>query len=259
MAEKTKQFSQIFDAGVKDGIVAQIDEKVFILLIVLAAFMDKNGVCYPAEWLIAKILGKSERAIRNRITAAKKTIYRGVPVLATKRRRIKRGGKMVWSSNEYIISQPIREDLLTRYYSTGRKLPIDNIGKMSNKIHLPPAEIPYMENLPINDSHLQNNNLINDKEISPLKGKSFKEVPVAGFENGINSNDMMYCHDTAVWLGEKNMNLILSAFHNKNCGMDGIIWAAGMIKEDVANGTARDRKKLFNFYIQKYITEHSAN
>ncbi|MBI5072142.1 helix-turn-helix domain-containing protein [Candidatus Falkowbacteria bacterium] len=255
MEQKARQYSQLWDDGINAGIIGKIGLPVFSLLAVLAARMDKNGQCYPSRDDLSRKIGKSVRTIEEIIEKAKKTSYRGEPVLKVHQIKSKVNGKWLYGSNMYTISKPIRDDLINRYQSVGGKSLTEDNKTLSVKSSFPRAGIPYAKNIPTNDNHLVNKILINDMVKSLSNKFSFKGIGVGEFEKGVDSYEKSRCLEMAQWLGEKNMNFILSALHDKECGIAGLEWAFGVTKEDFEDGKARDIKRLFNFYVQKYKEE----
>ena len=57
MTKNKKYYSQIFDYGIESGIIAQIGDKVFMLLVGLIPFTDEVGQCYPKEKTLARSIG----------------------------------------------------------------------------------------------------------------------------------------------------------------------------------------------------------
>lgn len=252
MATKSKQYSQLFDDGVKSGVIAEIGEKTCMLLFALASFMNRDGVCYPSKKRLAKILGKSERAISQQVAIARRACYRGVPVLTTQQKKEKVRGKIQWSSNLYQISKPIMEDLITRFYSAGRKRPAEEGEEIRGKSGLPYTQIPSTENVPTNDNPSVNHISNNDKRESLINKSSFTKITLPKFEKSVNSNEQERCLYIAKLLEEPHMNFILKALNDKKCGMAGIEWAYGRIKEEIYKGTIRKKGRLFNYYIQQF-------
>jgi len=252
MTKGTKQYSQIFDEGIKSGIIAQIGEKVLALLAALACFMNKDGQCYPKESTLGKILGKSERTIAQWVATARKTKYRNVPVITAIQNKKIVHGKWEFSSNQYVISAPIREDLISRYYSVGRNPHTENNKVNQDKTHLPQAEFPSSEKLPTNDIPSVNNIYNNDKRQSLINKFSFKGTTLTEFSEQAQSGEDYRCLEIAEWLGEEHINFILSARKNPKCGMNGIDWAFSTTKDQHLRNKAQNKRKLFNFYIQQY-------
>lgn len=252
MSKKTKQYSQIFDEGVESEIIAIIGERVFALLVALARFMDENGKCYPRESTLGRILGKSKRTIALWVNKAKKTKYRSEPVLVVDQKRSRENGKWIFGSNHYTVSKSIREDLLSRYYTGSKNLLTENDKEIQGKNDFPQAIIPSSENLLTNDNPSVNNNYINDKKQPLINKFSFGGIPLSGFEEMADTPDKAYCLDIAKWLGEPTMNFILKALNDDKCGMAGIEWAYGRVKEEHHRGTVKNKGKLFNHYVQKY-------
>lgn len=259
MAEKTKQFSQLYDDGIRDGIIGEIGHDVFLLLVAISPYINKAGQCYPSRFSIAKNLGVSIRTVSERIAMARKASYRGVPVLMVRQKKERVGGKWKCGSNEYTISGILRERLLDRYSSAGKNMYTEDSKENKGKNALPRAEMPHAEKLPANDSHSVKDISYNDKKKSLIEKFSFKAIPVMGFEMRADTPDKQRCLDIAIWLGEENMNFILNALYSKHCGIDGIEWAFGMVKEDYEKYKARNKRKLFNFYIQQYKKERASS
>src|SRR3989338_1684991 len=259
MPEKTKQFSQLWDDGVKSGVIGIIGGRVFTLLVALAPFMDKDGKCYPSENGLANILGRSVRTVAGTISRAKKIHYKGEPVLTTRQEPVRINGRMVWGNNHYTISKHILDDLLGRYCPVGKNLYTEEKWEINGKDDSPHARIPRTENVPTNDSQSVNNISYNDTKKSLINKFSLNGIPVKGFENKIDTGNKQRCYDIAVWLGEKNMNFILSALHDPQCGPNGIEWAFRMVKEDYEKDKVRNKCALFNFYIQKYKDRNTSS
>ncbi|MBI2063147.1 MAG: hypothetical protein HYT61_02830 [Candidatus Yanofskybacteria bacterium] len=252
MTEITKQYSQIFDDGIKSGIIPQIGERVFLLLIGLAPFINENGECNPKEGTLARIFNKTERTISTWVSIAKKTTYRGQPVITARQNKEIDKGQIIWSSNQYSISKPILEDLLTRYYTGGRNLPTDKEQIKQGKTLLPPEVFPSSEELPTNDNPSVNNIYNNDKRQSLIKIFSFNGTTPSEFRDQAQSGDDFRCSEIAEWLGEKHINFILSARKNPQCGMNGIEECFSITKDAERQGKVRDKRRYFNDQIKRY-------
>jgi len=252
MTKKTKQFSQIFDDGVRSGIIAQIGEKVLALLAALACFMNKDGKCYPKESTLSVVLGKSKKTISEWIARAKSTEYRGVPVIEVTQEKKRENGRWSFSSNHYTISKPIREDLISRYTPVGGNPLTEKDEENSDKTHLPQADFPSPEKGATNDNPSVKKINLNDMKQSLTNKFSFEGTTLAEFKEQAQSGDDYRCLEIAEWLGEKHINFILSARKNPQCGMSGIEKAFSKTKDMELRGKASNKRKLFNSYIQGY-------
>ena len=253
MDERPKTYSQIFDDPIRGGVVALIGEKVFSFLVILAAFADKDGVCYPPENRLARLMGISERTVRYRITSAVRTIYKDAPVLSVRVNRKTKGKALLFANNIYAISKPIWHDLITRYYSSGKYLPTEKNEEKSAESKIPAATFSPTKMLPHNDNHSFNEILRNDNGESSFRKVDFKNVPVATFAEKADSADKARCAQIAQWLGEDGMNFILSAYKNQKCGMRGVEYAYGATKEQYHRQDIKNKGAYFNSIIKKII------
>ena len=252
MAEKTKQFSQLWDDGIKSGIVGKIGTQVFTLLVVLAPYMTENGECYPTEKTLSLLLHKSVPTIIKMVSKAKKTMYNNEPVLKVKQQKEIVDGKILWGSNFYTISKSIREDLLGRYISGSNKLLTENSSALASKIQLPSVPFPRTEKVPTNDNPSLNHIFMNDKKESLINKNDYKEISLPEFRKTIKNEVDIKCYDIAVWLNEKSMNFILSTLRDPKCGIYGIEYAYRKVKDYASDGNVNNRAKLFNWNIQQY-------
>lgn len=252
MAEKTKQFSQLWDDGIKSGIVGKIGSQVFTLLIVLAPFMNEKGECYPTEKTLSLLLHKSMPTIIKMVGKAKKTTYGGEAVLKVKQQKKVVDGKILWGSNFYTISESIRNDLLSRYTSADKKLSTEENGNLKPKPQLPAIIYPHTEKVSTNDSRSLNHIFTNDKKKSLVNKENSNGITPAEFRNTIKNEMDIKCYEIAVALNEKSMNFILSALHDNKCGLHGLEWAYRKVKDYASDGNVRSKAKLFNWNIQQY-------
>ena len=168
--KKIKTYSQLWDEGIKSGIIAEIGDKNFLFLATLAAYIDKNGWCNPTLKTIAKKLGKSEETVKKWLAKTKKTTYQGEPILIVKQAKRIEKGKVLWGSNGYTFSKPIFNNLLGRGITVGKELPTEEIKQNHIKSGLPKVGLSPTEKPPTNDNHELNKRLLNDKRES-LKNK----------------------------------------------------------------------------------------
>ncbi|OGZ79949.1 MAG: hypothetical protein A2312_03465 [Candidatus Staskawiczbacteria bacterium RIFOXYB2_FULL_32_9] len=252
MKEQTRQFSQLWDDGIKSGIVGKIGTQVFALLVVLAPFMNERGECYPTENTLAFILHKSIPSIIKMVSKAKKTIYNGEAVLKVRQQKRVDNGKILWGSNFYTISKSIRSDLLSRYVSVDKNLSTENKSNLRSKTLLPPISFPPTEEVSTNDSRSLNHIFTNDNKKSLININGYNEISLMEFRKTIKNEVDMKCYEIAEWLGEKNINFILSALNDNKCGMHGIEHAYRKVKDYVGDGNVKSKPKLFNWHIQNY-------
>lgn len=81
--------------------------------------------------------------------------------------------------------------------------------------------------------------------------KSFKEIPVRGFEPG--SPDEYRCYEIAQELGEENMNFILSSYNKLGLAVFERLY--GLTKE---SPSVRDRKRYLNSLVQRELEKLNA-
>jgi len=252
MAEKTKQFSQLWDDGIKSGIVGKIGTQVFTLLVVLAPYMTENGECYPTEKTLSLLLHKSVPTIIKMVSKAKKTMYNNEPVLKVKQQKEIVDGKILWGSNFYTISESIRNNLLSRYTSVDKKLSTEKSGSLKLKPPSPSITFPPTKKVSTNDSPSLNHIFMNDKEKSLINKNGYKEISLPEFRKTIKNEVDIKCYDIAIWLNEKSMNFILSTLRDPKCGIYGIEYAYRKVKDYASDGNVNNRAKLFNWNIQQY-------
>ena len=252
MTKNKKYYSQIFDYGIESGIIAQIGDKVFMLLVGLIPFTDEVGQCYPKEKTLARSIGKSEKTISVWVRRAKKTLYRGEPVIAVKQEKNLVDDNWEFSSNHYTISNPIREDLISRFSPVDRKLPTGKSEVIQEKSYFPQVDFPSARNGATNDKPSVIINAINENEQSSKENRPFKGITLNDFEKMADTPDKMYCLDIAKWIGESSINFILKNLSDDKCGMRGIEWAYGRVKEEYHRGTVKHKGKLFNYHVKQY-------
>lgn len=266
MSKKTKQFAQLWDNGVKSGIIAEIRYRNFLLLAALSSFMNKNGECHPKLKTIAKILGITEETAKKWVAKAKKQNYKGEPIISANQDKKVVKGKILWSSNRYKISESIREDLIGRYKSVGKNLPAEESKKNLDKTNFPSSNFPTTEKRPTNNNQLNKEEFnINEKEESlinkiPLNtNKDSKKITLEEFEKTITNEDNRQnrekarCLEIARWLNEPYINFILSCLYSETCGLTGIEWAYSGTKNDFLEGRIKISKaRRFNSYTKIY-------
>ncbi|SFR15022.1 helix-turn-helix domain-containing protein [Desulfoscipio geothermicus] len=100
-------FVKLYVAARTSGFLADISDRDWKTLCVLATFMDTQGNCYPSQVQIAKALGVSRQAANERINSLLRYRWQGKPVvLVTKVRKKnvntgKKGDR--WDNNRYTI------------------------------------------------------------------------------------------------------------------------------------------------------------
>lgn len=67
-----------------NGLAAQLKDTDFKVLLALAIHMDQEGVCFPTQKRIAKMIGKTEKTIERSIGRLKVTKVNGKPLLTVK-------------------------------------------------------------------------------------------------------------------------------------------------------------------------------
>lgn len=252
MDEKTKYYSQIFDAGVRAGIIAQIDERVLLLLIGLMPFMDSAGRCFPSGKYLSKILGISVHTVSKRVKLAKRTLYRGEPVLEVYQEKNLVKGKWEFSNNQYKVSKHIREDLISRFISVGGKSHAKKDEAIPQKSNSPKVGFPLSVNTPTNDTLSFTLKPNNESEQMFKSDRPFKGTTLTAFEETAVDEHDYRCLEIAKWLEEKYIEFILSAKNDAKCGMNGIETAFSMTKDMSLRHKARNKGRLFNFYIKEY-------
>ena len=164
--QKTKQYSQIFDIGIDEDVIAQIGEDIAMVLVVLSRRMNKDGECWPSINWIARKLGKSSSTIKKRIHKARTIQYKGEPVLRTIQLKKDDKGRKAWATNKYTFSKPIREVFINRYYTEGKKLSSIKNEENSTKNELPRINLSPSQKVATNDNNDLKENNINDMKKS---------------------------------------------------------------------------------------------
>lgn len=67
--------------------IAEVGDENVCTLLVLAAFMDKDGYCYPSQETIGKLLGVSTHSAGKRIRKLAQCTYRGQPLIIVGRQK----------------------------------------------------------------------------------------------------------------------------------------------------------------------------
>lgn len=99
-------FVKLYTAARISGFLAEISDRDWKTLCVLATFMDSNGNCYPSQEEIAKALGISRQAANERIKSLVNYRWQGNPVvtLSKHRKETSKGKKgQRWDNNRYTI------------------------------------------------------------------------------------------------------------------------------------------------------------
>lgn len=83
------------------GFLGDIGAERWHTLCTIAAFMDKDGNCFPTQSQIAKSLGISERAAGNRIRKLLAYRWQGQPVVIAEKKRNKKTKQ--WANTTYRV------------------------------------------------------------------------------------------------------------------------------------------------------------
>lgn len=84
---------------VRSGLVADMGDRRFRTLMVLASFMDENGECYPLQKTVADALGVSEETANRRIAELAQYRWKGQKIIEVSRMRTGSG----WARTKYRI------------------------------------------------------------------------------------------------------------------------------------------------------------
>lgn len=93
-------FLKLHVAAAKGGLLADMGDSNWRTLCVIASYMDKDGIAFPTQDLIAKHLGVSRQAANKRIRKLLEYRWNGRPVIESKRSRSEGG---TWENTVYTI------------------------------------------------------------------------------------------------------------------------------------------------------------
>lgn len=79
--EKTEIYIRVYKSLMTSGILADMGDRLFSTLIVLAFHMDEKGECYPTQEQLAKWLGVTRQRANARVQDLLKYRFNGKPVL----------------------------------------------------------------------------------------------------------------------------------------------------------------------------------
>ena len=102
------------------GLVAEMGEKNFITLCVIASFGEKNGFCPATQTEIAKRMGVSRKVAIKRIDSLKEYYWKDQPIVAR-------------TSLGYVIPEGFVK-LYTRIHKIGNTVDSNSLNKQSNRI-----------------------------------------------------------------------------------------------------------------------------
>lgn len=107
--DKSNVFYRINVDYIKDfnaPIIGLMGAENWATLCVLAAFMDKNGYCYPTYETIGKLLCISEQAAGKRVRKLAEFKYNGQPIVTIHKTAHQKGEDGKFTKNHYSISCP---------------------------------------------------------------------------------------------------------------------------------------------------------
>lgn len=96
-------FVRLYTDAVKSGLLADMGPERWHTLTALAAFMDRDGVCYPSQDLLASIMGVSRQTAVFRIKSLCDYRWNGKPIVT--RTRVRDAQTKRWSRTVYRISK----------------------------------------------------------------------------------------------------------------------------------------------------------
>lgn len=86
-------FFRVSNDAVKSGMFGRMGAELHFTLTAIAAFMGKDGKCYPTQKQLADIMGVSERAAHRRVNALLKFIDdNGNPIIVRKKSKVRGSG-----------------------------------------------------------------------------------------------------------------------------------------------------------------------
>lgn len=89
---KSKVYVRLYVDALHSGLLADLGAERWHTLTAIAAFMDENGECYPTQTKLAEKLGISRVAAHRRVKSLLGYRWKGSPVLAADKRKM-RGNK----------------------------------------------------------------------------------------------------------------------------------------------------------------------
>ncbi len=78
-------FFRVYKQAVRSGLVRELGKERLFLLIVLAAYMDEDGKCYPTQEQLAADMGMGRRAVTHLIKRLKDFTFNGQPIITVKK------------------------------------------------------------------------------------------------------------------------------------------------------------------------------
>lgn len=111
MKNKDKNlYIQVWFDTIDSGFIGEIDSESFQTLIVLARYMNKDGICYPTEKTIAHCLKISLGGAKKRVKNLKNCRFKEQPIVSVERqqRRKNKKGREEWGSNIYKLTDITR-------------------------------------------------------------------------------------------------------------------------------------------------------
>ncbi|MDO8886684.1 helix-turn-helix domain-containing protein [Candidatus Oleimmundimicrobium sp.] len=170
-------FVKFYLAARTSGLLAQISDRDFKTLVVLATYMDKDGNCYPSQKEIAKALGCDMRTAGRRIRSLLKFWFKGEKIVNSVKIRNK---NQQFKNTRYTILPVTNLQIFSKDGENNPSSePEDTFASrqdLSNPSSEPEDTFASRQSCPTNKNQCFNKNQNNNKEVVfNLNNKTFSE------------------------------------------------------------------------------------